>query len=272
VVCANPAGVGIESAGVDGSISSGGTPGDINGDGSVNVQDIILIVNMILDGDYSAVADLNGDGSVNVQDIILIVNMILDSRAIDATRAEIQRTSSQLLLQSDGFIGGVEMTLSHGADFSISLTDHAMVADYRTVGNKTKLVIVVPESNELFTFTGNFEIEDMIVSNSENLINVGSLVDVPNTGMITEYSLSTAYPNPFNPTTSLTLAVPKSGYVSVQVYNLMGQVVATLASGYMDANTTMPLTWDASSASSGMYFVKAQAEGFVTTQKLLLMK
>ena len=121
---------------------------------------------------------------------------------------------------------------------------------------------------------GDFEIVDVMVANSEGLINISQIDESQPTteGMITEYSLSTAYPNPFNPTTSLTLAVPKAGYVSVQVYNIMGQAVATLASGYMDANTSTPLTWNASNVSSGMYFVKAEAEGFVTTQKLLLMK
>jgi len=59
--------------------------------------------------------------------------------------------------------------------------------------------------------------------------------------------------------------------VTVQVYNLMGQVVATLANGYMDAST-YTLTWDASNAASGMYLVKAEAAGNVTTQKLMLMK
>jgi hypothetical protein len=51
----------------------------------------------------------------------------------------------------------------------------------------------------------------------------------------------------------------------------MGQVVTTLASGYMDA-ATYTLTWDASNMSSGLYFVKAETAGKVTTQKLMLMK
>ena len=51
----------------------------------------------------------------------------------------------------------------------------------------------------------------------------------------------------------------------------MGQVVATLASGHMDARTHA-LTWDASDMSSGMYFVQAKAAGKMTTQKLMLMK
>ena len=84
-------------------------------------------LNMILDGGYSAMADVNGDGSLNVQDIILIVNMILDSRAIDATSSEVLITPSTLSLKADGFIGAVQMTLHHGTNFSIDVTDNGQV-------------------------------------------------------------------------------------------------------------------------------------------------
>ena len=70
----------------------------------------------------------------------------------------------------------------------------------------------------------------------------------------------------------MTLAVPTSGHVSVQVYNLSGQVVATLANEYMDSNTYNTLSWDATDTPSGMYFVKAQAYEFTTTHKLMLVK
>ena len=51
--------------------------GDINGDGSLNVQDVIIIVTQyILISEYNEIADLNGDGSVNIQDIIMLVSII----------------------------------------------------------------------------------------------------------------------------------------------------------------------------------------------------
>ena len=59
--------------------------------------------------------------------------------------------------------------------------------------------------------------------------------------------------------------------MKVGVYNLLGQSVATLATGYKEIGT-YSLTWDAADAASGMYFVKAHAEGFSTTQKLMLVK
>ena len=52
--------------------------GDINGDGTLNNQDIILIVTMVLVGDYSIVADMNKDGTVNILDVVLVVFIILN--------------------------------------------------------------------------------------------------------------------------------------------------------------------------------------------------
>jgi hypothetical protein len=243
------------------------TMGDVNGDSSVNVLDIVQMVDYILSGGEAgfdlACADSNGDGNVDILDIVQLVNGIIGRIDVgDATTGTLIRDNGALMLKANGYIGGVQMTLSHGADFTLKLTDNALVADSRTVGNETKLVIVVPGNGELFTHTGDFEIVDMIVANSQDRINITAP---------TAFSLSEAYPNPFNPTTSMTLAVPEAGNVSVQVYNIMGQVVATLASGHMDASI-YTLTWDASSVSSGMYFIKAEAAGSVTTQKLVLMK
>ena len=57
--------------------------GDINGDESINIQDIIFLVNFVLGtddpgtGEFNA-ADINSDGVLNIQDIILVINLILD--------------------------------------------------------------------------------------------------------------------------------------------------------------------------------------------------
>ena len=89
--------------------------------------------------------------------------------------------------------------------------------------------------------------------------------------MPTIFSLSSAYPNPFNPVTRLSLTIPDNGNVNVQVYNLHGQIVSTLLSGHQPANT-YSLVWDASNSPSGMYFVKAEFGGITETQKLMLIK
>ena len=85
------------------------------------------------------------------------------------------------------------------------------------------------------------------------------------------FSLGAAYPNPFNPSTSITLDVSDGGNVNVSVYNLMGQVVSTLTDGYMNAGT-YTFSWNASEQVSGMYLLRAETSGYVSTQKLLLIK
>ncbi|MDP7027558.1 MAG: T9SS type A sorting domain-containing protein, partial [Candidatus Marinimicrobia bacterium] len=128
----------------------------------------------------------------------------------------------------------------------------------------TRLLVITPETEELFIYEGEFEITELIVANSHAEVSV----DLP---LAASFSLSDAYPNPFNPTTTMTLTIPVSGKITVDVYNLLGQSVAILTSGYKDAGT-YNLTWDASDVSSGMYFVKAEADGFTKTQKLMLIK
>ena len=53
--------------------------GDINSDGTINVQDIIILVNVILSGENNALADINDDGNIDVLDIVVIINIILQN-------------------------------------------------------------------------------------------------------------------------------------------------------------------------------------------------
>ena len=86
-----------------------------------------------------------------------------------------------------------------------------------------------------------------------------------------DFELSQAYPNPFNPTTTLSFAIPVDSEVSLSVYNLQGREVSTLIDGNMDAGYHS-IVWDANSYASGVYFVKMVAGEFVNTQKLMLIK
>jgi predicted lipoprotein with Yx(FWY)xxD motif len=240
--------------------------GDVTGDGQVNVLDIVATVNYILEGgDDFAVdcGDVTGDGLVNVLDIVASVNLILEGRVADATKASLIKEGNALNLNADGYIGAVQMTLTHDSDFSIELTENAMVADYRTNGNETTLIVVAPTGKKIFTAEGDYTINDVIVANSATEIDA---VLAP-----TSFSLSEAYPNPFNPTTSINLSIPESGFVSVQVYNVIGQLVGTLANGYMDASD-YSFTWNASSAPSGLYLITASTANHTSTQKVMLLK
>ena len=212
--------------------------------------DIVTLANCVLaencaDLEYGCAGDLNGDGGFNVLDIVTLANCVLASncagRVDDASDASLIKKDNKLSFEADGFIGGVQMTLSHGSDFTLKMTDRALFADYLTTGNETRLLVISPETEELFSFTGDFEIVEAIVANSEKEVSV-------NLPLATSFNLSDAHPNPFNPVTTMTLTMPLASDISVEVYNLLGQVVAILASGYMEAGT-YTLTWDASEAS-----------------------
>ncbi len=79
------------------------------------------------------------------------------------------------------------------------------------------------------------------------------------------------YPNPFNPTTTIRFSIPTAEDVSLKIFTLLGEEVATLASGAMDAGTHA-IQWDATSQPSGVYFYRLQAGGFVETRKLVLLR
>ena len=122
--------------------------------------------------------------------------------------------------------------------------------------------MVMPGSAEIFSYTGDFVITDMIVANSSSEV----AVNTP-----TAFGLSAAYPNPFNPSTSINLYVPMEGNVNVQVYDLSGRAVTTLLSG-IQAQGDYNLTWNASEQASGMYLVRAETAGNIAMQKVLLLK
>jgi hypothetical protein len=85
------------------------------------------------------------------------------------------------------------------------------------------------------------------------------------------YSLAAAYPNPFNPTTTINFAIPTNAEVSIAIYNLQGREVVSLVNGSYDAGYHQVI-WNADSYSSGVYFVKMVAGSYVNTQKLMLVK
>ena len=240
-------------------------PGDADGDGQVVVLDIVQIVAGILAGNYyNECADVDGDGQVAVLDIVQIVASILsgDARSADATSATMNIANDTVSISGNGFIGAIQMTLSHGAGFSIDLTDDAMVADYRTSGNTTTLIVVAPNSDEIFTAYGDFKVEETLVASGNGYVPLSTPAS---------FTLSAAYPNPFNPSTSLDMTMPSEGYVSIQAYNLVGQVVGTIAEGNMSAGTHS-FAWDASDLSSGVYLIKAEYAGSVETQKVMMLK
>lgn len=91
-----------------------------------------------------------------------------------------------------------------------------------------------------------------------------------------KFSLSQNYPNPFNPTTRIEFSLAKSGFVSLNVYDILGKRVRTLVSGDLSSGYRSVL-WDGKNeqgeeVASGIYFYRIKAGEFAESKKMILMK
>ena len=91
-----------------------------------------------------------------------------------------------------------------------------------------------------------------------------------------EYTLGQNYPNPFNPSTTINFSLAVDSKVSLKVFNVLGQEVASLLNGQMSAGS-QKVSFDASSLNSGVYFYRLEADGidgqkFSSTKKMILTK
>lgn len=87
----------------------------------------------------------------------------------------------------------------------------------------------------------------------------------------TSMKLQQNYPNPFNPTTKISYSIPKSEFVSLKVYDVLGNEVASLVNNYKDAGD-YSVDFNGTSLSSGIYFYRLQAGNNVFIKKMTLMK
>ena len=117
------------------------------------VLDVVAIVSAITTGatDDLDCADMNDDDIVNVLDIVQIVSIIVGGRTADASEAILYENDGNLSISGNGYIGGIQMTLNHGNDFSINLTNDCLVSDYVNHGDHTILVVVEPKNDFIFS-------------------------------------------------------------------------------------------------------------------------
>lgn len=88
---------------------------------------------------------------------------------------------------------------------------------------------------------------------------------------IENYKLLQNYPNPFNPITSINYSLSHPGDVTLIIYNLLGEEIATLVDDYRPAGEHTAV-WKASNMASGIYFYRLQADDFIHTRKMVLLK
>jgi DNA-binding Lrp family transcriptional regulator len=102
----------------------------------------------------------------------------------------------------------------------------------------------------------------------------GIILDKPREGaslIPSTFALRAAFPNPFNPTTTLSFDLPASSYVRLDVFDVLGRRVATLVDGELPAGSHS-IVWDASNVGSGVYFTRIVSDVGSATTKMVLLK
>ena len=153
-----------------------------------------------------------------------------------------------------------------------------VIAAGDTLGGNDNLVIVLNNECSSDTSIGigaNIHSGGTLWWEDSFLLNIETL-DISEDNIPTTYSLKSAYPNPFNPVTTINYGLPIKEFVSIHIYDLMGRKIKTLINNIMDPGYRT-ITWDATndlgqSVSAGMYIYTIQAGDFRQTKKVVLLK
>jgi len=272
--------------------------GDVNDDLNIDILDIVRVVSIILNSNpYTECeftdADFSGDGIVNVLDVIQIISTII--------------TPSQPR-QVDLIEGGAEVHLSQN-DFDLSinitadvpfcgiqveiLSDHDLTFDLKNENNRIlewshesgiSRMISYSLTNSVFT-DNNVEIiinGGSDISAEDIKLVIGDVYGTPLiiscdddvSGFLTKpitFSLNSLYPNPFNPSATITFYLPESQNIELSVYNSLGQKVHQLTEGFHSTGT-YHYVWQGENHPSGIYIFQLQTDRNIVTTKGILIK
>ena len=241
----------------DGECDIASINGDMNSDNVIDVLDLIQIVNISLGTeDFNLDADLNEDGEVNVLDVVSLVNSILGLSRVNY-HLDTKATLDNNTLNLEGPIGGIQFTgnlISNldGDDVIASNNGKSIIYNLNGILN-----------TKVFTFKN--APNDLIVSSSSaERVNVDAISPQA-------FILNSVYPNPFNPSTTVSYSIENNINVNISIYNMSGQKVSELVNANQ-AKGDYSITWDANNQPSGLYFVRLSAGNQISSQNIMLVK
>jgi hypothetical protein len=163
-----------------------------------------------------------------------------------------------------------------GYSLQIATDDNfsAIIRDLTTATNSLSLSEALDENKDYFWRVKALNENPARNSDWTNTFRFVTMSSVSNeslAGIPMNYDLYQNYPNPFNPNTQIRYALPEASIVRVEVYNSLGQQVAVLVDGHMNAGYHQ-LSFNATGLSSGVYLYKITTPNYSMTKKMLLMK
>ncbi|MGD8780850.1 MAG: T9SS type A sorting domain-containing protein [Ignavibacteria bacterium] len=122
--------------------------------------------------------------------------------------------------------------------------------------------------------TQSFNIEDIRKLTFSGVVDINDSEIIGNA--IKSFTLLQNYPNPFNPSTTIEYQIPEAGNVEVRIYNIVGELVKTIKSGYHNAGS-YKVNWNSKndfeqSVASGIYLCQIIYNNSVLTKKMMLIK
>lgn len=290
--------------------------GDADGSGSVSISDAVYMINYIFAGGPAPnplrAGDANDDASTNITDCVYLVNYIFAGgpapvrpcgsstfalargHAATASTSATANAENHLLVNTSSGTPIQALQLNFAptgqiADFSVNCIDPRFQVfsgwvdgEYRVgVIDLTGKTTLPAGTHDLLTisYEGDGELvltSAIVVDSDAREMNVTISSSKSSSTLPTEFALAQNRPNPFNPSTEISFSLPKPAEVTLSIYNILGESVATLAEGLRTAGTHA-VTWDGRDkngrvVASGVYFYRLDAGEFSATRKMLLLK
>jgi hypothetical protein len=166
-----------------------------------------------------------------------------------------------------------DITLTWEASYGEEVQTYVVYRDGAKLAETAELTFTEKVLDGQYTYTVSaidFAGNESDKSN-ETVVSVTTSVDNFLKAIPTDFAIYQNYPNPFNPATHINYSIPKASYVTINVYNAAGQMIATLVDGQMAAGNYRAV-WNAANVSTGIYFYMIQAGNYSKTMKMILMK
>ena len=269
-------------------------PGDANGSLAVDVADIVTVVAYIT-GDmdmtqqtfvYDA-ADINGDGEIDVMDIVGIINIIING-GYDADRGPVATATYSiedgiLYVDTPVELGGVQIYIDCEDEDDIEILDAMdkfeqvgqFVADGRYMFMAYSLSGQKLDAGKHAIMRINYgDLDEMILAdvNGSNVLAVEETLGVETESEI--YTLNAPYPNPFNSSINIPYIVgDKSGDITLTITNVMGQEVANINLGTQSRGKYSYEWQPKSDVPTGIYIINMNVNGnMIQRNKVVYMK
>ncbi|MBK6911196.1 MAG: lamin tail domain-containing protein [bacterium] len=177
----------------------------------------------------------------------------------------------------DIIAGDAEVVLNWSTASEIAIERFELTRDGALIANVTARNSA---SGANYTFTDNrvtngetysYELAVVSITGDRDVLATQSATPQSGNAIVTEFALHQNYPNPFNPETAIRFDLAEASEVTLTVFNVAGQEVATLVNGNMNAGAHS-VSFDGANLTSGVYLYRLTAGEFTSTMKMVLLK